>query len=74
MSMIHFFSLVSIFKTWIPLVIMEREGNELCNKEYRSAALILAVLRIRAVYPGSRIRLFFIPDPNFFIPDPPQRI
>jgi hypothetical protein len=28
----------------------------------------LTVLRIRDVYPGSRIRLFFIPDPNFFHP------
>jgi hypothetical protein len=27
-----------------------------------------AVLRIRDVYPGSRIRIFSIPDPNFFHP------
>jgi hypothetical protein len=27
-----------------------------------------AVLRIRDVYPGSRIRLFSIPDPNFLHP------
>ncbi len=26
------------------------------------------VLRIRDVYPGSRIRILFIPDPNFFHP------
>ncbi len=37
------------------------------------------VLRIRDVYPGSQIRLFSIPDPNFLrpesrIPDPHQRI
>jgi hypothetical protein len=29
---------------------------------------ILTVLRIREVYPGSPIRLFSIPDSNFFIP------
>jgi hypothetical protein len=28
------------------------------------------VLRIRDVYPGSRIRLFSIPDPHISIPDP----
>jgi hypothetical protein len=28
------------------------------------------VLRIRDVYPGSRIRLFSIPDPGSRIPDP----
>jgi hypothetical protein len=35
------------------------------------------VLRIRDVYPGSRIQIFSIQDPNFFlfwIPDPHQRI
>ncbi len=39
-----------------------------------SGALLLptvkTVLRIRDVYPGSRIRLFTIPDPNFFHTDP----
>ena len=30
----------------------------------------IAVLRIRDVYLGSRIRLFYIPDPNFSITDP----
>jgi hypothetical protein len=40
---------------------------------------VLAVLRIRDVYPGSRIRLFSIPDPGSElspsrIPDPHQRI
>jgi 3-hydroxy-3-methylglutaryl CoA synthase len=29
---------------------------------------IQSVLRIRDVYPGSRIQLFSIPDPNFFHP------
>ncbi len=29
-----------------------------------------AGLRIRDVYPGSRIRIFSIPDPYFSIPDP----
>ena len=30
--------------------------------------MFLAVLRIRDVYPGSRIRLFSIPDPNCLHP------
>ncbi len=36
----------------------------------RSGALLLAVLRIRDVYPVSRIRVFssLVPDPNFFYP------
>jgi hypothetical protein len=29
---------------------------------------IQQMFRIRDVYPGSRIRLFSIPDPNFFYP------
>ncbi len=32
------------------------------------------VLRIRDVYPGSRIRLFSIPDPGSWIPDPWSQI
>jgi hypothetical protein len=36
----------------------------------RILIFIFAVLRIWDFYPGSRIRLFSIPDPYFSIPDP----
>ncbi len=46
-------------------------------RTWRSYYRLSLVLRIRDVYSGTRIRIFSIPDPNFFpsrIPDPHQRI
>jgi hypothetical protein len=39
-------------------------GVRLSNEKIRQSALIPAVLRIRDVYPRSRIRIFSIPDPH----------
>jgi hypothetical protein len=53
---------------------LERESPQLCNRTKRGmkSAYIKALLRIRDVYSGSRIRMFSIPDPGseFFDPGP----
>ncbi len=54
--------------------ILTISGGILTALTGTATATFISVLRIRDVYPGSRIRLFSIPDPNFFISDPHQRI
>jgi hypothetical protein len=50
----------------VTLITHDRQRPAFCKRNF----VFGTVLRIRDVYPGSRIRLFSIPDPESRIPDP----
>jgi hypothetical protein len=52
----------------IPLLWILNRSLKSSDPDQCPDLMLKPVLRIRDVYPGSRIQIFSIPDPNFFHP------